>query len=89
MHHPIDAVKAIMAGADAVQMVSALLQNGVEQWPPCVAAWPARWGDEHGYESIDEMRDSMGPPTHRIGSAADERAELSANTSMMEARKLK
>ena len=29
VHQPIDAVKAIMAGADAVQMVSALLQNGV------------------------------------------------------------
>ena len=30
VHQPIDAVKAIMAGADAVQMVSALLENGVQ-----------------------------------------------------------
>ena len=59
VHHPIDAVKAIMAGADAVQMVSALLQNGVEQLT-AVRDGVARWGDEHGYESIDQIRDSMG-----------------------------
>ena len=58
VHHPIDAVKAIMAGADAVQMVSALLQNGVEQLT-AVRDGVARWGDEHGYESIDQIRDSM------------------------------
>jgi dihydroorotate dehydrogenase (fumarate) len=59
VHHPIHAVKAIMAGADAVQMVSALLQNGVEQLT-AVRDGVARWGDEHGYESIDQIRDSMG-----------------------------
>ena len=59
VHHPIHAVKAIMAGADVVQMVSALLQNGVEQLT-AVRDGVARWGDEHGYESIDQIRDSMG-----------------------------
>jgi dihydroorotate dehydrogenase (fumarate) len=58
VHHPIDAVKAIMAGADAVQLVSALLQNGVQQLT-AVRDGFARWGDEHGYDSIDQVRDRM------------------------------
>ncbi len=68
VHHPIHAVKAIMAGADVVQMVSALLQNGVEQLT-AVRDGVARWGDEHGYESIDQIRDSMGlghSPNRRV-----------------------
>jgi dihydroorotate dehydrogenase (fumarate) len=58
VHQPIDAVKAIMAGADAVQMVSALLQNGTRHLT-AVRDGVERWGDEHGYESIDQIRDSM------------------------------
>jgi dihydroorotate dehydrogenase (fumarate) len=58
VHEPIDAVKAIMAGADAVQMVSALLQNGVQRLA-VVRKEFERWGDEHGYETIDDMRGSM------------------------------
>lgn len=58
VHTGVDAVKAIMAGADSVQLVSTLLING-----------PARIGDvlnemqtwmiEHEYESIDQMRGCM------------------------------
>lgn len=58
VHESIDAVKAIMAGADAVQMVSALLQNGAQHLAVVRQAFE-RWGDEHGYESIDDMRGSM------------------------------
>lgn len=58
VHESIDAVKAIMAGADAVQMVSALLKNGVQQLT-AVRDGVERWGNEHGYESIDQIRDSM------------------------------
>ena len=58
VHQPIDAIKAIMAGADAVQMVSTLLTNGVQQLT-AVRDGVARWCDEHGYESIDQIRDSM------------------------------
>lgn len=58
VHQPIDAVKAIMAGADAVQMVSALLRDGVQQLR-VVRDGFERWGDEHGYETIDQIRDSM------------------------------
>ena len=58
VHQPIDAVKAVMVGADAVQMVSALLQNGPE-YLKVVRDGFERWGDEHGYESVDQLRDSM------------------------------
>ena len=58
VHHPVDAVKAVMAGADAVQMVSALLKNGARQLT-VVREGFIRWAEEHGYESIDQIRDSM------------------------------
>jgi dihydroorotate dehydrogenase (fumarate) len=58
VHQPMDAVKAIMVGADAVQMVSALLQNGPGHLT-VVRDEFERWGDRHGYESIDQIRDSM------------------------------
>lgn len=58
VHQPIDAVKAIMAGADAVQIVSALLQNGVQHLKVVRDGFD-QWGDQHGYESIDQVRDSM------------------------------
>jgi len=58
VHQPIDAVKAIMAGADAVQMVSTLLKNGVQQLT-AVRDGFAQWCEDHEYESIDQVRDSM------------------------------
>jgi dihydroorotate dehydrogenase (fumarate) len=58
VHRTSDAVKAIMAGADAVQMVSALLENGVQHLT-VVRKGFERWCDAHGYESIDQVRDSM------------------------------
>jgi dihydroorotate dehydrogenase (fumarate) len=58
VHHSLDAVKAIMAGADAVQMVSALLENGVQHLG-VVRRGFERWCDARGYESIDQVRDRM------------------------------
>ena len=58
IHEPIDAVKAVMAGADAVQMVSALLEHG-SQHLTLVRDGFVRWCDEHEYESIDQVRDRM------------------------------
>lgn len=58
VHEPTDAVKAIMAGADAVQLVSALLRNGVKYLDRLRRGFEL-WGDEHGYTSIDQMRDRM------------------------------
>ena len=58
IHRPIDAVKAVMAGADAVQIVSALLQHGPRYLAYLLHGFH-QWGTEHGYASIDEMRDKM------------------------------
>jgi dihydroorotate dehydrogenase (fumarate) len=55
VHEPIDAVKAIMAGADAVQLVSALLARGPGYLKPLREGFE-RWGDEHGYASVADMR---------------------------------
>jgi dihydroorotate dehydrogenase (fumarate) len=55
VHTPLDAVKAVLAGADAVQMVSALLIGG----PSALSAVRSgfeRWAGEHRYESVREMR---------------------------------
>jgi dihydroorotate dehydrogenase (fumarate) len=58
VHRPVDAVKAVMAGADVVQVVSALLQHGPRYLNYMVLAFE-QWGSEHGYTTIDEMRDRM------------------------------
>jgi dihydroorotate dehydrogenase (fumarate) len=55
VHDVIDAVKAIMAGADAVQIVSALLAYGPMRLYTIQQEF-ARWADEHGYTSIGQMR---------------------------------
>ena len=58
VHTPIDAVKAIMAGATAVQIVSALLQRGAGYLRQIIAGFEA-WAEEQEYESLDQMRGSM------------------------------
>jgi dihydroorotate dehydrogenase (fumarate) len=58
VHEPIDAVKAIMAGAGGVQVVSALLRRGPGYLRQIVTGFE-RWADEHQYESLDQMRGSM------------------------------
>jgi dihydroorotate dehydrogenase (fumarate) len=55
VHSSQDAIKAVMAGADAVQMVSALLRHGPEHLRSVRAGMEA-WMDQHGYESIRQMR---------------------------------
>jgi dihydroorotate dehydrogenase (fumarate) len=55
VHTPIDAVKAVMAGADCVQIVSALLKHGPGNLRRIRDEF-ARWGDEHGYESVRDLR---------------------------------
>ena len=56
VHRPVDGVKAVMAGADAVQIVSALLKNSVPHLA-VVREGFERWCDANGYESIDQVRD--------------------------------
>jgi dihydroorotate dehydrogenase (fumarate) len=58
VHEPVDAVKAIMAGADGVQIVSALLKRGPAYLREIIAGFQA-WAAEHEYDSLDQMRGSM------------------------------
>jgi dihydroorotate dehydrogenase (fumarate) len=54
VHQPIDAVKAVLAGAHAVQIVSALMLDGPQRLAEIREKF-ARWGDEHRFESVAEM----------------------------------
>jgi dihydroorotate dehydrogenase (fumarate) len=58
VHNTIDVVKAVMAGAHAVQMVSVLLRRGPETLER-VRGELARWLEEHEYESLRQMQGSM------------------------------
>jgi len=58
VHTPFDAIKAIMAGADAVQITSALLKNGPE-YLAMVRRGVATWLIEHDYDSLAQARGSM------------------------------
>jgi dihydroorotate dehydrogenase (fumarate) len=58
VHTAADAIKATMAGATAIQMVSALLINGPEHLKK-VRTDMAAWMEEHEYESITQMRGSL------------------------------
>jgi dihydroorotate dehydrogenase (fumarate) len=58
VHTPADALKAVMAGASAVQTVSALLQHGPGHIRTLVDGMRA-WLDEHEYESLKQAQGSL------------------------------
>jgi dihydroorotate dehydrogenase (fumarate) len=58
VHDGIGALKAVMAGADAVQMVSALLIHGPDRLAQSRATL-SEWLEEHEYESLAQARGSM------------------------------
>jgi len=58
VHTPLDAIKAVMAGAHAVQVVSALLQRG-PAYLATLRDGMASWMDEHEYASLAQMQGSM------------------------------
>lgn len=58
VHTTSDAVKSIMAGAHAIQMVSALLRNGPE-YLYTIRRKVIEWLGDHQYESLEQMRGSM------------------------------
>ena len=58
VHHALDAVKAVMAGASAVQMVSALLIHGPDHLGR-VRDEMAEWMEQKEYESLGQMCGSM------------------------------
>jgi dihydroorotate dehydrogenase (fumarate) len=58
VHSVLDAVKAVMAGADAVQVVSTLLRHGPDHLTN-LRRDLALWLEEHEYESLEQMKGSM------------------------------
>jgi dihydroorotate dehydrogenase (fumarate) len=58
VHTAIDVIKAIMTGAHAIQLVSALLQQGPE-YLKTVRTEMVRWMEEHEYASLRQMQGSM------------------------------
>ena len=58
VHHPEDAVKGVMCGAHAVQVVSALLRHGPGYLATLIEGF-RRWLEEHEYESVAQLRGSM------------------------------
>jgi dihydroorotate dehydrogenase (fumarate) len=55
VHEPIDAVKAVMAGADVVQVVSALLIHGPARLTAIRDGF-TQWADANGFTSLAEIR---------------------------------
>jgi dihydroorotate dehydrogenase (fumarate) len=58
VHSALDAVKALMAGAHAVQMVSALLQHGSGHLAVVLRDLRS-WMEEHEYISVRQLQGSM------------------------------
>jgi dihydroorotate dehydrogenase (fumarate) len=57
VHDGLDAIKSIMAGATAVQVVSALLEHG-PRYLRVLRAGMEGWLDRNGYRSLEELRAS-------------------------------
>lgn len=58
VHNTVDAIKAVMCGADVVQMVSELLQQGPHRLRSVRDKFE-NWLEEHEYESLEQLRGSM------------------------------
>ena len=58
VHSGLDAIKAVMAGACGVQLVSTLLHHGPDQLKK-VREEMVRWMEDHEYESVQQMLGSM------------------------------
>jgi len=57
-HSAEDVIKAILAGAHAVQLVSVLLKHG-PRYLSTILHGLQMWMDEHGYQSVSEFRGVM------------------------------
>jgi len=55
VHDGLDAIKAVMAGADGVQIVSALIESGPARLG-LIRDGFVRWAEQHDYTSIRDMR---------------------------------
>jgi len=73
VHDGTDVVKAILAGAHAVQLVSVLLRHGPRFLVTLIES-VRKWMDEGGYESVSDFRGAMSldrcldPAAHERGS---------------------
>ncbi len=59
VHTPMDALKAVMAGAHVVQVVSAVLKRGPQAIRE-IREGMAKWLEQREYQSIDQARGSLG-----------------------------
>ena len=57
-HNAHDVIKAILAGATTVQLVSVLLKHG-PRYLSTILQGLICWMDEHGYETVDQFRGAM------------------------------
>jgi len=58
VHTAEDAIKAVMTGADCVQLVSVVLRNGPRYLPGLIAGL-REWMEANEYESLEEMKGSL------------------------------
>jgi len=58
VHSGLDAIKALMAGATTVQMVSTLLKHGPGRFRE-ILEFVGRWMEEHEYTGIEQLRGSL------------------------------
>src|SRR5881392_3599098 len=58
IHHAIDALKMLMAGADVTMLCSVLLRRGIDHIK-MIERDMGEWMEEHGYESVDELKGNM------------------------------
>ncbi len=58
VHEPVDVLKALMAGAHVVQVVSSVLQHGPKRIAELKKGLAA-WLEEHEYESVKQITGSM------------------------------
>lgn len=55
---PADGIKAVLVGADAAQMTSAILRHGPGYFA-VMSDGLSRWADANGFKSIDPLRGRM------------------------------
>jgi dihydroorotate dehydrogenase (fumarate) len=71
-HNAVEVIKALLAGADSVQLCSVLLQHGSERLSTILSDLE-QWLVEHEYESISQLKGSVSQQ-HAIDPSAYERA---------------
>lgn len=58
VHNGAAIIKAILAGASAVEVCSAIYRSG-DEWIASALSFVAQWLEWHGYNTIDEVRGEM------------------------------